>query len=185
MGIVKLVKEIVLKYSAFIGPILLTTGMIMFMYYMIKAYISGNFIPIGTSMVNSEITIIPHIIYAKPITIFIFVIFIGYVLTLISLTERAIKWSETDYIFIDALAFFSIFLSLYEIFFNFSLWTALIASISDMGIVLRNIDLLYNKFPKPELSCNLVFATKIFYLIFLMGIVTLYFTNLWRRHKRS
>jgi hypothetical protein len=62
--------------------------------------------------------------------------------------------------------------SLYEIFWNFAIWTALMA----IAGPLLHPDLLANVFNVPR-AVNLVFATKIVVLVFGLSLYSLYFIH--------
>ncbi|MEM2094730.1 MAG: hypothetical protein QXI32_05480 [Candidatus Bathyarchaeia archaeon] len=51
-------------------------------------------------------------------------------------------------------------LASYEVLFNFTLWSGLIAADATLGRL--NPDLMVNPFPNPKIPWNIVFATKIY-----------------------
>ncbi len=175
------------KYGKYIVAFLATSSITILGYYLWRGYTGLDpFYPVGTNMVDKEITLIPDLIYMKPITIFVIISYTGYVIGLTTLTKYASEnWGEEIYNFIDVLALVAAFISGYEVLFNFTLWSALISSITINGQPQGNIDTLYNMFPNPETPWNIVFATKVFTLIFAMALTTLFFTNRWRAIQRS
>ena len=67
--------------------------------------------------------------------------------------------------------------ALYEIFFNFMLWSALEVLANNCGAVGCNPDLLYNSFPSLRNPLSLTFSTKIVTLVFAMCIYSLYYLH--------
>jgi len=67
--------------------------------------------------------------------------------------------------------------AIYEIFFNFSLWTVLMSQDVISGNL--NPDILFNPFPNPDSAfvMNLVFATKIYTLLGIVSGYLFYFLN--------
>ncbi|MEM3527187.1 MAG: hypothetical protein QXI59_02525, partial [Candidatus Bathyarchaeia archaeon] len=62
--------------------------------------------------------------------------------------------------------------SLYELFFNFTLWGALMVT---TGVA--NPDILINKFPNPQTAVSIVYASKIVLLIFATSLYSIYFLH--------
>ncbi len=71
------------------------------------------------------------------------------------------------------LAFLVFGISLYETYFNFTLWGGFIAADAILGKL--NPDLITNPFPNPETPWSVVFATKIFVLLTILAGYYLYF----------
>src|SRR5881296_3222794 len=66
----------------------------------------------------------------------------------------------------------------YEIFFNFAIWSALIAVTSANCTPLPcNPDVLANPYPNTRTTLNLVFATKVVITVFALSIYSLWFLN--------
>ncbi len=170
------------KYIA-ISSILISIAI--FTYYIGRSILGIDpLYPFGENMVKYEIVIIPNLIYLKPVTLAIIIGYLG-ILTLLShLTNYAIKnWSEHHFFILEVISGTLMFISGYEILFNFTLWNSLISSLAKNGEISDNIDLLYNIFPNPNNPWNLVFASKIFYFTFLSAITTFYYVNRWRSFK--
>lgn len=170
-----------------ISIILLATSLGLLGYYLLKAMLGiDSMYPVGNNMIDTEIVIIPHILYMKPITIIVILGYSGLITGLFHLDK---KWGyelETHKcIILEIITFIIFFITLYEVFFNFTLWSGLIASISLNGEVLGNIDQLVNKFPNPNQPWNLVFATKIFYALTLASGTILVFLDRWRRSREN
>jgi hypothetical protein len=73
------------------------------------------------------------------------------------------------------LAFISGFMALYEVLFNFTLWSGLIASDAILGKF--NPDLIINPFPNPAIPWSIVFATKMYLVVVAIGFYTFYFLS--------
>lgn len=158
------------------GLILLFGGVIIYPFI-----VDGSVIPVGKYMVMTEIHIIPHIIYLKPITLTVILLFLGYAAGIEYVDSiGGIKSAKTSSIIFIISSLFT-FISFYELLFNFMLWGALISSISLDGTVQGNIDILINTFPNPYQSWNLVFATKMFTLLFFVSILTLIYSIKWKK----
>ncbi len=170
------------KHLSYISLALAAPPILILGYYLGRAYAGIDpFYPVGTNMVDKEIIIIPGYLYMKPVTLMVLLAYASYVTGLQALTRHAIEnWGRPLIQLIEAAALFFAYLSGYEVLFNFTLWSALISSITVDGTPVGNIDLLYNPFPNPETPWNIVFATKIFTLIFAMSLTTVYFTRKWR-----
>jgi hypothetical protein len=95
--------------------------------------------------------------YVKPITI-LFASGVIFSFSLCSLSERYIARYAPRWLRVLLLLFSALLLAMgiYEVFFNFSLWSALIAS--NPGV---SPDLLTNDYPISTVMNNLAYATKI------------------------
>ena len=138
---------------------------------------------IGDTLVNingkpleippSEILPIP--IYAKPITwIYIFTLS-GWFAFLELNKERFKKISVFKLGIFKILAFLIAAISVYEIFYNFSTWSALMSYQATTGII--NPDSLINQAPNPKYPWNLVFATKFFTVLAIIGVYSLQYIH--------
>lgn len=135
--------------------------------------------PLGENMVKYEITIVPRIFTIKPITLIIVVMIFGYILVLESIRNPLAKTSVEKLYTIEAIALIILFISVYELIFNFMYWNSLITTEFLVKGSTVNIDLLSSKFPYSKFSWNLVFATKFFFMISSISILTIFFTNRW------
>ena len=79
------------------------------------------------------------------------------------------------------LAFISGFMALYEVLFNFTLWSGLIASDAILGKF--NPDLIINPFPNPAIPWSIVFATKMYLVLVAIGFYTFYFLSRLNRES--
>jgi hypothetical protein len=166
-----------------ISIILITLSIIIFLYYIFRSIIGlDEFFPFGNNMVNHEIIFIPHILYMKPVTLIVILGYSGFLCAMLHLDKSwGYNLNEYEYVILELIVGILLFITVYEVVFNFMLWGALISSISAKGVVIGNIDLLANQFPNPARPWNLVFATKIFYTFSITFATALYFLEKWRR----
>jgi hypothetical protein len=129
---------------------------------------------IGGTFVNVEFPpMAPPPFYAKPITWFM-ASSIVFWFSLLELNKEMIsKFSKFKRQLFMLIAFFIGAMTLYEVLFNFTLWGSLMAVSGILGEL--NPDILVNPFPNPEISWNLVFATKIFLIMTIISFYTFYF----------
>jgi len=66
-------------------------------------------------------------------------------------------------------------LASYEVLFNFTLWSGLIAADATLGHL--NPDLMINPFPNPKIPWNIVFATKIYLATTIVSLYSFIFLN--------
>ncbi len=172
------------KYIA-IASTVISSGL--FIYYIGRSLVGLDpLYPFGENMVSIEIVFIPNVIFMKPITIAVIFGYLAVLTTLSHIGDYAIeRWGEKEFFILEVFTGILMFISGYEILFNFTLWSAMIASITTSGTVNGNIDLLYNVFPNPDTPWNIVFATKIFYLMFLSSATSFYYVNRWKLLKRE
>jgi len=175
--------DYIVDASRYLSPILIFSGIIIIIVGAIIIPVTSNDVkmtPVGHLLVSSEIDIIPGVLFMKPITLAVCLIALGYLLGLEYLDMR-LKLSRNSVYVIAILSLFFMFISLYEVMYNFMLWGSLISSLSQQGLVKYNIDTLANTFPNPDHSWNLVFATKIFSSILFLSTITFLYTLKWRR----
>ncbi len=135
---------------------------------------------VGDSLVNdsngSPIEIPPPStfpFYAKPVTI-LFVALIIFSFCFFSLIQRPIldklpRWLLTVF-FVSSIVLFA--MSIYEVFFNFSLWSSLLVTTTS------NPDKAVNTYPVNSVKVNLVYATKSFVaLLFVLYFAILAIRN--------
>jgi hypothetical protein len=134
--------------------------------------------PLGENMVKYEINIVPKIIMIKPLTLAVVSGVTGYILVLESI-ENPLKHSSLYTLkIVEVISYFFLIVSSYESLFNFMIWGAKISLLLNSNTN-SNIDLIWSKFPYSRYSWNLVFATKFFFMILLLSIITIIFTNRW------
>lgn len=179
--------DLILKLRKYIAIGLVIAASSIFIYYIGRSLIGFDpLYPFGENMVSIEIVIIPNVIYMKPITIAIILAYLAVLTILSHIGDYAVeKWGEREFFILEVFTGILMFISGYEILFNFTLWSAMISSLTTSGTVNGNIDLLYNVFPNPDTPWNLVFATKLFYLIFLSSTTSFYYLNRWKLLKRE
>jgi len=169
-----------------VSIILITLSLSIFFYYLSRSIMGiDKVFPFGSNMVDREIIFIPHFLYMKPVTLIMLLGYTGFLCGMFHLDK---SWGYTlrehEYIILELIAGVSLFVTIYEVIFNFMLWGALITSIAENGVVIGNIDLLVNQFPNPAQPWNLVFATKAFYTFSITSGTALYFLEKWRRYKK-
>jgi hypothetical protein len=112
-------------------------------------------------------------IYAKPVTW----LYVGIVLCWFSVLElnrsRLIKYSMFRLSVFRLITFVVFCIAAYEVLYNFSIWSALMAYQATAGNIIP--DILVNKSPNPETPWNLVFATKLFTALAAISAYTLWY----------
>ena len=135
----------------------------------------------GEQFILNEWAPIPFIQF-KPITLIFVFVFLFYTFLVQHFEKKIIKLSRDIRLFLFIIAFLMTVGSLYELFFNFTLWGALM---STTGV--SNPDILVNRFPNPETAVSLVYASKLVILIFAMSSYSVFFLHRLdiARHFRS
>jgi len=149
-------------------------------YGIIASIIKGVEV-VGQTFVDVEfppIHVFP-MFYMKPITWLTLSIITLVYCTLEMNKERIANFPEFTISLVKVIAFVVGSLSIYEVLFNFTLWSGLIAS----GEV--NPDLIINPFPNPEIPWNIVFATKIYFTMMVVSVYSFYFLNRLERRERN
>jgi hypothetical protein len=104
--------------------------------------------------------------YAKPIS-WLFLAIVLQVFSVLELyREKLAQISRFKINLLKVTLFIIISLSLYEVLFNFTLWSGLMSADALLGKL--NPDVIINPFPNPEIPWNIVFATK----LYLSGLIT-------------
>lgn len=113
--------------------------------------------------------------YAKPVT-WLSVSVVAFWFSLLQLLRpRAAKISPFRRTVLQFIAFLIVSVAIYEVLFNFSLWSALMTSNDLRGSL--NPDVLINPYPNPEIPWNLVFATKIYTAALVMSLYFFYYLH--------
>jgi len=135
----------------------------------------------GEQFILNEWAPIPFIQF-KPITLIFGFVFLFYAFLIQHSENKIIKLSRDIRLFLFIIAFLMTMGSLYELFFNFTLWGALM---STTGV--SNPDILVNRFPNPETAVSLVYASKLVILILAMSSYSVVFLHRldMARHFRS
>ena len=165
--------KIILRISIIITLIIISYGIISSLIWEIDI--------VGDTLVNIngkpfEIPspeILP--IYAKPITWMYVFVLIGWFSFLEINKEKFKKISAFKLGILKMLAFLIASISIYEVFYNFSTWSALMSQQATMGII--NPDSLVNQAPNPEYTWNLTFATKFFTILTIIGMYSLQYIH--------
>lgn len=162
-----------------VGEILIISSVTIFITYFYMWLSSPEKTPLGENMVRHEFILIPGVLAAKPITFTVLIAILGYILVMASIKNPIRRSSlETIYI-VESIAIFFLFISAYELVFNFMYWSSLINIEYLKSGSIVNIDLLSSKFLYSDYSWNLVFATKFFFMILSICLITIFFTDRW------
>ncbi len=114
--------------------------------------------------------------YAKPITWFSYFSFLYWAFGLESFRTRFLNMSYRARRFLFIGTAFIAFGAFYEIFFNFTIWSALLAVCSQPANLQQcNPDTLVNIFPNLRTPLNLTFATKVVTTVFGLSVYSLWF----------
>ena len=111
-------------------------------------------------------------IQVKPITLIFVFVFLFYASLIQHFENKLAVLSRDVRLFLFIISFLMTVGSLYELFFNFTLWGALM---STTGV--SNPDILVNRFPNPETAVSLVYASKLVILIFAMSSYSVFFLH--------
>jgi len=122
------------------------------------------------------------IFYMKPITWLTFAIILFTYSTLELYRERITTVSDTKTNLALLVSFIVASLSAYELLFNFTLWGGLIASGSLLGNL--NPDIIVNPFPNPQIPWNIVFATKMYFSLTVVGLYFFYFVSKVKQERK-
>ncbi len=147
-------------------------AMVFISYYALQIPL-GN-VSIGAQFVLSEWpppAVSPYF-YAKPITWFSYFSFLYWAFGLESFRARFFNMSYRTRRFLFIGTAFVAFGAFYEIFFNFTIWSALLAVCSSSQC---NPDTLVNMFPNLRTPLNLTFATKVVTTVFGLSMYSLWF----------
>lgn len=163
-----------------IGLILIIVSIYLYITNFLGWLSSGGETPLGENMVNNEIVIIKNILMFKPITLAMISGALGYLMVLDSITDPL----TTDKRIVIArlakiVAYAFLIISGYEFIFNMMIWSAYIALYGNN----INIDLIYTQFPYTKYSWNIVFATKLFFMILVISLGTIYYVTRWERKQ--
>lgn len=131
----------------------------------------------GEQFILDEWQFMPFIQF-KPITLMIYLGFLAWAFFLEGVEGWFRSLNEGLLKLVMVFSALISFGSLYELFFNFSLWGALMV-VTDVA----NPDVLVNRFPIAETTVSLVYASKMVLLIFATSTYTLFFTLriFWKR----
>ncbi|MCL4436109.1 MAG: hypothetical protein M1387_05290 [Thaumarchaeota archaeon] len=143
-------------------------------YGVLAASIQGINV-VGETLVTFEfppIAVFP-LFYSKPVTWLAAALLALYFSTLELNAERISAWPKPLRDFLKFCAFFIGAMAFYEVLFNFTLWSGLIAHDAIIGEL--NVDVIKNPFPNPKAPWNIVFATKLFTIIMVNSVYSFYY----------
>lgn len=151
-------------------------------FYGVVMSIIQNVEVVGQTFINVEfppIHVFP-IFYMKPIS-WLSIAIVSLVYCTLELgTERIKTISAPRKEFARLITFSVGAMALYEVLFNFTLWSGLIGADAILGQL--NPDIIVNPFPNPEIPWNIVFATKMYLVLTIVMFYGFYFiTKLDRR----
>jgi hypothetical protein len=153
-------------------------------YGIIASIIQGVEV-VGQTFVEVEfppIHIFPFF-YAKPIS-WLFLAIVLQVFSVLELyKEKFTQISEFKINLLKVTLFIIISLSLYEVLFNFTLWSGLMSADALLGKL--NPDIIINPFPNPEIPWNIVFATKLYLSALITSGYFFYFLSKIVRKENS
>ena len=115
--------------------------------------------------------------FGKPITWFSYAAFLYWTFGLEAQKSHFLNFKDRTRRFMFIVTALIGFGALYEIFFNFMLWSALEVLTNNCGTQPCNPDPLANPFPNLRNPLNLVFATKVVVLVFALSVYSLYFLH--------
>jgi hypothetical protein len=160
------------KFKVFHKLVVIATGTVItaILSYALVATLLNKLDAVGVALVDVEFPSAQYFpIYGKPISYLIAaavaLTYSGYELIKPWLSRQ----SNVKLSMLKLLAFVGSVLSVYEVFYNFAIWTAQIGSTVTAGafLVFLSPDQITNPFPNPNAPWNLVFATKL--SVFILG----------------
>lgn len=138
-------------------------------------------IPLGNSSIGAQFVLsewpppaMSPYFYAKPITWFSYSSFLYWAFGLESFRIRFLNMPYRTRRFLFIGTAFVAFGAFYEIYFNFTIWSALLAVCSSSSC---NPDTLVNRFPQLRTPLNLTFATKVVTTVFGLSTYSLWFLH--------
>lgn len=150
--------------------VIATTGV----YGVVAAVVDGVEV-VGETLVTTEfppISAFP-LFYSKPVT-WLAAAIIALMFSVLELGKaRIARLSGSARGFLKFFAFFVAAMASYEVLFNFTLWSGLIARDAILGQL--NPDIIPNPFPNPRTPWNIVFATKMFTVLVIISSYAFYF----------
>ncbi len=141
--------------------------------YGIVATIIQDVNVVGETLVTFEIPPISlfPLFYSKPITWLSAAILALYFSVLELNVERVSQWSNSRRDFFKFVSLFVGAMAFYEVLFNFTFWSGMIAR--QLGEL--NVDIIKNPFPNPQSPWNIVFATKLFTVLTIISVYTIHY----------
>ncbi len=137
---------------------------------------SGGVVNIGATLVNVEF---PLPFFAKPVT-YLSIASVTFFYSSLRLWEHRIaKWSRVKLSAVQLFAIVVAFASAYEVMYNFMLWGAIFSAQYAIGYFNPNV--LTSPTTISVIPWNLVFATRMFSALFVIGAYAAYFLR--RLHR--
>lgn len=144
------------------------------LYGLVATIIQGVDV-VGQTLVEIEfppISAFP-LFYSKPVTWLSAAILVLWFCVLELGKERIARIQPLTRSFLKFLAFFVAGMAFYEVLFNFTLWSGLIAKGAIVGEL--NPDVMINPFPNPKTPWSIVFATKMFTVLTIVSAYSFYY----------
>jgi len=116
-------------------------------------------------------------IFAKPITWFSYAGFLYWAFGLEAQRSHFLKFSGRTRRFLFIITALIAFGALYEIFFNFMLWSALEVLCNATQPSPCSPDNVYNPYPNLRSPLSLTFSTKVVTMVFAMAVYSLYYLH--------
>ena len=177
-----LTKTIMFLYFIFFASLIII--LVVGIYGVVASLIQGVEV-VGLALVNIEfppINVFP-IMYWKPVTWLYVALVTLFISSLELQKERIAKITPSTRSISKIICFVLGCMALYEVFFNFTLWSGLIAADAILGRL--NPDVIINPFPNPESPWSVVFATKMFVVLAIVSFYFLFCINRLEDKSRS
>ncbi len=143
--------------------------------YGLLAAIIQNVNVVGETLVTSEVPLlfVFPLFYSTPVT-WLSAALLALFFSLLELNvERVSKWSKPRKDFLKFLALFVGSMAFYEVLFNFTLWSGLIARDAIIGDL--KVEMIKSIFPNPKIPWNIVFATNLFTVLTIITAYSVYY----------
>ncbi len=135
----------------------------------LREYLTTGVVTVGQTLVEVDF---PFPYFAKPITYLSVAIVVFFFAVIKSNEERIAEMSSFRRAILSLLSLIVAFQSFYEVFYNFSVWNALLTAEAFAGRI--NPDVLRVNYPDPKAPWNLVFATHIFFSTAVASLASFY-----------
>lgn len=136
----------------------------------LREYLTTGIVTVGQTLVEVDFPL-PY--FAKPITYLSVAIVVFFFAIVKSNEERIAETSTFRRAILSLLSLIVAFQSFYEVFYNFSVWNALLTAEAFAGRI--NPDVLRVNYPDPKAPWNLVFATHIFFSTAVASLFSFYY----------
>lgn len=135
----------------------------------LREYLTTGIVTVGQTLVEVDF---PFPYFAKPITYLSVAIVVFFYSIVKGFEQRITQISDFRKAALSVFALVMAFTSIYEVFYNFAVWNALLTAEVFAGRI--NPDVLRVNYPDPKAPWNLVFATKIFFSAAIASLLSFY-----------